>query len=117
MKPSVSLPMSAQARDVWSDNDCGFLIQLVVHVWPLPVLNARGTPSNGSLLVFGSWDAATGGRAETGSRCVPRSRASVLRGKKNTDSSGQRTKTHLLKKKKDTLQWIKHGNGESPSYR
>jgi hypothetical protein len=29
------------ARDVWSENDCGFLIQLVVHVWPLPVLNAR----------------------------------------------------------------------------
>ena len=35
------------------------------------------------------------------SRCVPvvfPGRISILRGKKNTDSSGQRTKTYLLKK-------------------
>ena len=47
------------------------------------------------------------------SRCVPvvfPGRISILRGKKNTDSSGQRTKTHLFKKTKmpfmnQTWQW------------
>ena len=37
------------------------------------------------------------------SRCVPvvfPGRISILRGKKNTDSSGQRTKTHLFKKQR-----------------